>query len=303
MNMLKLKIMYYPFKSFVIFITICLVPTFSYSQDITLVTKYINDLCSKEMRGRGYGFDGEKKAANYIANQFDSIGISTLNNTRFMPFGYPINTFTGNVEISYDGKKMTTGKDYIIHPASNGIIGEFKTLHIDSIQLKRITKLKKSKYKNRAIFISEDLFLKFKKSPFYKEMCSSSKVIVVYNKKKLTMSIAREVLPFTIVETVIGTIPKKIKINLEQAFIPNYQSQNVIGKVKGTEDTTKSIYLTAHYDHLGSLGDSIYFPGANDNASGISMLLSLAAYYQKKSRKNKYSICRFWRRRSRFNWF
>ncbi|MFD1258415.1 M28 family metallopeptidase [Mucilaginibacter terrae] len=37
--------------------------------------------------------------------------------------------------------------------------------------------------------------------------------------------------------------------------------------------------FTAHYDHLGGMGSSTYFPGANDNASGISMLLGLAKYY------------------------
>ncbi|WP_448636180.1 M28 family peptidase [Pedobacter panaciterrae] len=37
--------------------------------------------------------------------------------------------------------------------------------------------------------------------------------------------------------------------------------------------------ITAHYDHLGGMGNKTYFPGANDNASGISFLLSLAKYY------------------------
>ena len=33
--------------------------------------------------------------------------------------------------------------------------------------------------------------------------------------------------------------------------------------------------LTAHYDHLGRMGSATYFPGANDNASGVAMLLQL----------------------------
>jgi Zn-dependent M28 family amino/carboxypeptidase len=37
--------------------------------------------------------------------------------------------------------------------------------------------------------------------------------------------------------------------------------------------------ITAHYDHLGGMGSETYFPGANDNASGVTMLLSLARYY------------------------
>ncbi|MBL4735303.1 MAG: M28 family peptidase, partial [Flavobacteriales bacterium] len=40
-----------------------------------------------------------------------------------------------------------------------------------------------------------------------------------------------------------------------------------------------TIVFTAHYDHLGRMGNTTYFPGANDNASGVSMLLDLARFY------------------------
>ena len=32
----------------------------------------------------------------------------------------------------------------------------------------------------------------------------------------------------------------------------------------------KFIVISAHYDHLGQMGHDVYFPGANDNASGDS---------------------------------
>ena len=51
--------------------------------------------------------------------------------------------------------------------------------------------------------------------------------------------------------------------------------------VKGTSGKDSTLVLTAHYDHLGLLGKKVYFPGANDNASGVAMLLSMARYYAK----------------------
>jgi Zn-dependent M28 family amino/carboxypeptidase len=39
------------------------------------------------------------------------------------------------------------------------------------------------------------------------------------------------------------------------------------------------IVFTAHYDHLGGIGPKVFFPGANDNASGVSMVLNLLKYY------------------------
>lgn len=52
--------------------------------------------------------------------------------------------------------------------------------------------------------------------------------------------------------------------------------RNVIGMLKGTSDT--SIYITAHYDHLGTDG-RFYFRGADDNASGVASMLELAKLF------------------------
>ena len=46
--------------------------------------------------------------------------------------------------------------------------------------------------------------------------------------------------------------------------------------MKGYSNVDTCIVLSAHYDHLGGMGNNIFFPGANDNASGISMMLLLA---------------------------
>jgi len=58
--------------------------------------------------------------------------------------------------------------------------------------------------------------------------------------------------------------------------------------VKGTTKPDSVILITAHYDHLGGMGKDTYFPGANDNGSGVSFLLSLAKYYA--ANPQKYSI-------------
>ena len=57
------------------------------------------------------------------------------------------------------------------------------------------------------------------------------------------------------------------------------ESQNVIAMLPARHKTDSCIVLAAHYDHLGTQG-SIFFPGANDNASGIATLLNLASYFQ-----------------------
>ena len=52
-----------------------------------------------------------------------------------------------------------------------------------------------------------------------------------------------------------------------------YRSQNVCGYIPG--ETDSMIVFTAHYEHLGMSGDTIFF-GAHDNASGTAAVLDLA---------------------------
>lgn len=54
--------------------------------------------------------------------------------------------------------------------------------------------------------------------------------------------------------------------------------RNVVGLLPASVQTDEYIVIGAHYDHLGRLGHTIY-PGADDNASGVTALLSLARMF------------------------
>ncbi len=56
------------------------------------------------------------------------------------------------------------------------------------------------------------------------------------------------------------------------------RGNNIIGFLEGSHPTLKNefVVLGAHYDHLGTSG-SIYYPGADDNASGSAILIEIAA--------------------------
>lgn len=68
----------------------------------------------------------------------------------------------------------------------------------------------------------------------------------------------------------------------------NMSVQNIVGILPG-KDTTRYIILGAHYDHLGKRGDMIYY-GADDNASGVAGLLTLAHTWAKRGIKPEVSI-------------
>ena len=61
-------------------------------------------------------------------------------------------------------------------------------------------------------------------------------------------------------------------------------SSNIIGVLEGKSKKDEYVIISAHYDHLGMKksgeGDLI-FNGANDDASGVTGVLALAAYFKK----------------------
>ena len=104
--------------------------------------------------------------------------------------------------------------------------------------------------------------------------------VIWYSKNKLTWSVSNQEYKFPIIQTNknIGGCDE-VFLNIENEFKSNLITQNVFGKIQGRRK--KSLVITAHYDHLGMMGSTL-FPGANDNASGVSLLLNLAKYYSVK---------------------
>lgn len=62
------------------------------------------------------------------------------------------------------------------------------------------------------------------------------------------------------------------------ATIPGVENAaNVLGLLPGTVPGLKPLVITAHYDHLGMHGETIFY-GADDNASGVAAMLELARF-------------------------
>lgn len=64
-----------------------------------------------------------------------------------------------------------------------------------------------------------------------------------------------------------------------------YNATNVLGFIPGTCSKKKYIVISAHYDHLGIKKGKVY-NGADDNASGVSALLTMAKYLKQHPPKH-----------------
>ena len=77
----------------------------------------------------------------------------------------------------------------------------------------------------------------------------------------------------------INQEPKFIELNIQNKFLPFFKSKNIACFLPGLADSDSMLVFCAHYDHLGGMGSNTFFPGANDNASGVSVLLNLIKFY------------------------
>ena len=88
------------------------------------------------------------------------------------------------------------------------------------------------------------------------------------------------------VRTLIDSLHSPISFDLNRTVRiianNNYRrdgtTSNVIGKLPGSDRTLTHEYLVvgAHLDHVGRQSRDVYFPGANDNASGVACMLQIA---------------------------
>jgi len=62
------------------------------------------------------------------------------------------------------------------------------------------------------------------------------------------------------------------------------ETANILAKLEG-KSKDKYVVITAHLDHVGRYGAQSYYPGALDNASGVSVMLEIAKTMKVQSRK------------------
>lgn len=256
-----------------------------------LVTKargYINDLCSPDMHGRGYVNGGDSLAADYLGAKFKALGLDPVRGSYFEPFNFNVNTFPEPIYAVIDGMALEAGVDFIVGPSSGKAAGSFGIAHVTPQDLSggnaartygvitgKAVHFKVPPTKNAD---SLALFAKMERELMYYAP------VIKRSSGKLTWSVAHEALPFPLIEVLPEAITdsaETIDLRLRNKLIKSHGARNVWGWVKGKKPGKGTIIISAHYDHLGRMGDAL-FPGANDNASGVAMLLTLAERFMKE---------------------
>jgi hypothetical protein len=255
------------------------------AQDMQRVRKNLEILCSKEFNGRGYVKKGDSLAAQWIAQEFAKIGLKKFQNSYFQDFQLSINTFPKKISVKLGKKQLQVGRDFILNPNTPTLKGKAQVLVLDTLIFTEPNRRKAffgQDFRKKALVFPAQYsnnFLKLKLEEMQK-LAETSIWVSLHTKLTASLSVRQEgQAEIMLDKTLWGGSAKEISYDIFAQWIEKYNTRNVIAYIEGTSKKDTFVVFTGHYDHLGSIGEA-YFPGANDNASGITMLLELAHYYQ-----------------------
>lgn len=226
-------------RRFVSFFCLFLLVSVSLSaQDSSYARRIIAGLTDSSMWGRGYSYGGDARAAEFIRAEFRNLGVEPLGDDYFQYYPLDVYGFEGNCELYINGEALVPYEQFRVVPAYSAKrrMEASWSRTVDGVAIVGVEKLS---------------------------------TMVPVTGGKTTTPVSIEVLQSALPKKV-----KKVKFQLPIQHYPQYRTQNVCGMVRGETDTM--LVFTAHYDHCGTMGDNVLFPGAHDNASGVAAVLDMA---------------------------
>lgn len=269
------------------------------AQDSLQARQYIRDLTSPAMHGRGYAYNGDSIAAEYIREQFKKIGAEPFIENYFHHYDFDVYAMEGPVQAILNGRKLKAWDDFALAPISHTAHESFTVLSISTSTLLDKEALRKFCDKHAKVLDHSLLYVDLTK-------CDNKDEVQKIQGIMMRFAVNNGALPFRGLVAGVKDIPvwsfnfahepcdyvvayvkadlmtkKKSQLYLSYTNeISNHKTQNVCAMVRGTSAPDSLVIVGGHYDHLGQMGDEVIFPGAHDNASGTATVLDLARYFK-----------------------
>jgi aminopeptidase YwaD len=280
---------------------------FSHQHVIQRLKQDVYTLASDEMEGREAATEGERRAASYIKQQMQQIGLKPLFGDSYLQEF----TFPGPLKIAEDNFIVINdiifraSEDYFILPISANV-----NIHLESVEVGQ--GLNTNEYKQLQdiegklfvieYFASRDIehhsgmsHLQIARQKIDIAIESGAAGIIFVNtdsdRANPRLSSRGNIPPVSVpvvfagsklTETLLSNPGAGVKLSTDIQR-QSFTAYNVAGYLDNNAETT--VVLGGHYDHLGwggagsrSPGVHAIHPGADDNASGIAGVLEAARY-------------------------
>lgn len=212
------------------------------AQDTAYARGIIKQLTSPAMYGRGVSHGGDSLAADFLAGEMRRLGVLPLAVNYRQYYTYNTYGIEGDVSLTINGKELEPYREFRVCPTARAAT---------PARLEKATWKKQLKDGTWLVGVPQ--------LSTYGPLMSGERPDPVC---------------VEVLDTAVAKKVKKVSLELPLRYYRNHRSQNVVGYVRGTVDTM--VVFTAHYDHCGTMGDNVLFPGAHDNASGVAAVLDLA---------------------------
>lgn len=268
----------------------------AFTQDIDYARNIINILASDTLKGRGYQYDADKRSAIFVREEFKKHGLLPIGDSYFQPFIFPVNSIIGETYCSVNGKELEAGVEYYISARSKGAEKTFELKWLGyktAKKSRRMRKFYRADLSNTIIVVDPEISRDPNLNELYQSLfrnnwsgkerqtLNPAGMIRLMDKPAWHVSDSGVETDYIVLSMRTGTVTEEsdsISLRFTNHFEKHYESNNVIAMVPGQIHPDSFIVFTAHYDHLGMMGE-VMIPGANDNASGTAMILDLARHY------------------------
>jgi aminopeptidase YwaD len=274
------------------------------TEDIAQIKQDIAYLCSPATLGRKSGSKGEEVAGVYIEKRMGRLGLKPLINNNYRQHY----RFESDKKLSKDCK-MTIGNNYLFIP-EDAVPMAFS--NIDAIEDNFMMPLSEEPnspwvvplYKNAQD--AKNIDFDWEEAAYLialKAQKKGASSVILYdeygasNKPTFKQSSAYDPLKILVViiqkpayEKYVKGIKTITHINIKIEFTAEKLiGTNIVGYIDN--NATKTIIIGAHYDHLGEnkftqRANTAYYPGADNNASGVASMLALASKIKNANHKN-----------------
>ena len=261
---------------------------------IAKIKRDVDYMCSDQAEGRLTGSKGELLVANYIENRFREVKLAPYKGKYKWEFVTKTGVKVGeNAFFKVFDHQIKIGNEVIVMPYSDGNTlsgftmprvyeeGNVWMISMKDIKAHETNNVQKLLYEQAKYFISQ-----------------GAGSVLFYNDIDATQDLSQMNLqPFEMLSKPVCVINHKayenyIKVNLKKDWIiidaklgfedASATGKNIVSYIDNKAPFT--IVLGAHYDYLGQFGE--VYKGADDNASGVAALLSVAEMIANARLKN-----------------
>jgi hypothetical protein len=245
--------------------------------------RVVKALAADDMQGRAVNKSGEEKAAQYLAGEFNRIGLAKLPGLTSYEQTFP--AYESRVValfVTLNGISIPKNKLLLVSskPHLNWTDEDEPVTRIVTVGPQE----KLEQHMSDIMHPHENLIVLL--SPIHARAFKR----LAHHIKNNSLRADKEGSPFSSL-IVLTTAPSSPKVKFQVAgntTLRTLELRNIVGVLPGKDASrmAEQVIFSSHYDHLGILdpmtGDSIA-NGANDNASGTAAVVALAEYFKRKN--------------------